>query len=106
MDIHNFLNPEDEVVEDAEEEVEEMILARFAPEVEAELDEEVEAVPKMSVEQALKGLADLRIYEEQQEGGKPECISFLNRQERLMKERKANKQQQQDIRVFFEESGV
>lgn len=101
MDIQTFLNPEEEAVRDTESEIDERILAQFEPEVEAESDEEVEEEPQISVNEALEAVTKLQKYEEQSEKGDAEWTSKLNRYAYLLQTRKAQGQQQQDIRNYF-----
>ena len=102
MDVQSYLNPEEEVVQDEEEEIDEHIAARFNPEIEAESDEEVEELPHVTVDEALEALSRLRLFEEQSEDGKPDWITQLNHHERVLNVRRVNRQKQQDIRSFFE----
>ena len=64
MDILQFLNPADENIEDSFEELDAQILAKYAPEIDAESDEEVEIQPKITHNEAIKALYKLCLYEE------------------------------------------
>ncbi|KKA17805.1 hypothetical protein T310_8250 [Rasamsonia emersonii CBS 393.64] len=90
MDIDQFLNPIDEVVEDSIEQLDDQILAQFGPEIEAESDEEIEVLPRITISEALEALKRLRLYEEQQEEGDSELIKALDRHEKLITGRKAS----------------
>ena len=82
MNIQVFLNPTTERVYDQDEDVFEAIVACYGEEREAESDEEVEEVPKVSVTEALSALTTLKIYEEQKETGDPTLSKALRTQER------------------------
>ncbi|KAL1952465.1 hypothetical protein VTO42DRAFT_5292 [Malbranchea cinnamomea] len=60
IDIDQFIDPKDEVVEDDIERLDEQILAQFGPEIEVESDEETEVLPKISNADALEALKKLR----------------------------------------------
>ncbi|KAL1960497.1 hypothetical protein VTO42DRAFT_7796 [Malbranchea cinnamomea] len=61
MDIDQFIDPKDEVVEDDIERLDEQILVQFGPEIEVESDEETEVLPKISNADALEVLKKLRL---------------------------------------------
>lgn len=103
MDIENFLNPAEEVVEDCPKDLEQHIIEQLEPE-EPEDEEEtiyMEEDPQITVTEALDMVKRLRLYEEQQDKGDTELIQQLNHYERRLGARRLEKQQQQDIRAFF-----
>ena len=74
----------------------------FGPEIEAESDEETYILPKISNAEAMEALKKLHLYEEQQDAGIKAFIQTLDRHERVVSIQKAQLQQQQDIRVYFQ----
>ena len=82
MSIQTFLNPVAEEVYGQEEDVVEAISARHGEERVAESDEEIEVIPKVSIQEALSALQTLKLYEEQQECGNPALTKVLRRRER------------------------
>lgn len=101
MDVNTFLNPVDEKVEDSIEKIDEDILARYGPEIDAESDEEYEELPRISFNEALDALKNLRLHEEQQDDGDQGLIQALDRHERALAFRKSSRMTQGDIRSFF-----
>jgi hypothetical protein len=105
MDINQILNPPDEVMEDTGglEQLDELILAQFGPEleIEAETDEEVEESPKISTAEALEALEKLVLYEEQQDEDKKGFLEALQRHRQVVLLRRGQNQQQKDIRAVF-----
>jgi hypothetical protein len=101
MDIAQFLNPTDEIIEDSIEQLDEQVLALFGPEIEAESDKELEILPTITLQDVLVALNTLRLYEEQQDRGNTAFIQALNRQERVIAKRRYAAVQQMDIRGFF-----
>jgi hypothetical protein len=91
MTTEDFLNPEDEVVQDEIENVGAHILEMFAPEEEEDEPRLVqEEVRKETIEEALKGLEALLLWEEQSEEADPGFILRLERQRRIITTKKAN----------------
>ena len=88
MNIQSFLNPITEEVHDQEEDIFEAIIARHGEEREAESDEEVEEVPRVSVSEALSALRILQTHEEQQKLGDPALTKALRKHERELQLRK------------------
>lgn len=72
MDVQSFLNPEKEVIQDAEEEIEEHIDARFNPNIKAESDEKADELSHIIVDETLEALSLLHLFEEQSEDGEPD----------------------------------
>ncbi|OJJ88102.1 uncharacterized protein ASPGLDRAFT_43224 [Aspergillus glaucus CBS 516.65] len=101
MDIHAFLNPKEESVQNSLDDVDNQILAQFMPEIEEDSDEEIEILPKVSAEEAFAAIQKLRLYEEQQMEGNPAFIREMERHERVIWRRKLDLQNQRDIRSYF-----
>jgi hypothetical protein len=99
MDIDNFLNPVDELVQDSVEAIDDVVLSEFLREVDE--DEIVVEHPRVSHSEAIEALKTLRLYEEQQEQGETQLIGALHKHERLIEARKIGGQKQSDIRSFF-----
>jgi hypothetical protein len=91
IDVESFLNPEDEIVQDNEEDIEAYILEMFSPEEEEEEPEvEAEEIRKITIQEALKGLNALQLWEEQSDEPDANFILRLERQKRVMRARQAN----------------
>ena len=101
MDIKTFLNPTEEVVEDTPHDIESQVLAQYMPEVEEDSEEELDILPKVSIEEAIAAIQRLRLYEEQQLEGSPGFIHELEKHERIIWHRKLDLQSQRDIRSYF-----
>ena len=101
MDIKTFLNPTEEVVEDTPHDIESQVLAQYMPEVEEDSEEELDILPKVSIEEAIAAIQRLRLHEEQQLEGSPGFIHELEKHERIIWRRKLDLQSQQDIRSYF-----
>ncbi|KAJ6149522.1 hypothetical protein N7471_000721 [Penicillium samsonianum] len=109
VDIENFLNPMDEVVEDDLDAIDDIVLSEFLPEVDE--DEIMEEQAQVLHHEAIQALKTLCIYEEQQEQGETQLISALHRHERLLEARELEARElearelegrkQRDIRAFF-----
>ena len=101
MDIRTFLNPVEEVVQDTPENIESQVLAQYMPEIEEDSEEELEILPKVSIEEAIAAIQKLRLYEEQQVEGNPAFIYEIEKHERVIWRRKLDLQRQCDIRSYF-----
>lgn len=110
MDILTFLNPDTENVDDLEEDLDgheedvfEVIVARFHEEAEAEPDEEMmEEVAVISISEALSALKVLQTYEEQQESGDPSLAKALRKRERELQLQKTAGQRQGSLKDKLE----
>ena len=65
MDIKAFLNPKEEAVQDTPDDIESQVLAQYMPEIEEDSEEELEILPKVSIEEAIASIQKLHLYEEQ-----------------------------------------
>lgn len=103
MDIKSFLNPADEIVQDSPDDIDNQILAEYAPQQESdESDEEsIEPPPKKTIDEAIAAIQLLSLYEEQQVEGSPSFICALNSHEQVLWSRKLAMQRQSDIRSYF-----
>lgn len=101
MAIENFLNPEEEVVKDTDEDIIQSIIEEFTPQPDHESDEEVEVIPKVSFTTALHCLTTLRVYEEQQGDAELPLLKSLNEHENLILRRRQRGGQQAVITRFF-----
>lgn len=105
MDIHQFLNPEEEKVDDSLATADDLILSQYSsasmPEEEEEEEENYESLPQISILDALESLYKLRLFEEQQVDGNKALIQQLLFHERTLLRKKASRQQQSGIRDFF-----
>ena len=79
----------------------EHIAAQFDPERDAESDEEDIEQPKIKMSEAYTALQLLRLWEEQQKNGDSSILSFLNKYEQQIQERRMRESQQRPITVFF-----
>jgi hypothetical protein len=103
MSLSQFLNPADEQVNDNITNLDDIIISQFAPETcESDDDDDAwEPLPQISPADALECLYKLRLFEEQQVDADQHLIQHLMRHERVLLQRKMQKQQQTDIRMFF-----
>ena len=101
MDIKTFLNPIEETVQDTPDDIKNQVLAQYMPEVEEDSEEELDILPKVSIEEAIAAIQKLCLYEEQQIEGSPGFIHELERYEHTIWRRKLDLQSQQDIRSYF-----
>jgi hypothetical protein len=102
MPTESFVNPEAEIVDDAEEDIFEQIAQAHADgDCEPESSDEAFQMASVSLSEALAGLATLRLYEEQQEDGSRDLIRSLNRLERELLGKQANQATQTQIDSYF-----
>jgi hypothetical protein len=104
MDISAVINPPEEVIEDPAGEpsiIEEAILAQFGLERDAETDEEVEILQKVTVNEALKALTTLQQFEEQAENCDEDFLDIFHNYEKRVRSRRFKDLKQQDITSFF-----
>ena len=101
MDIKAFLNPKEEAVQDTPDDIESQVLAQYMPEIKKDSEEELEILPKMSIEEAIASIQKLHLYKEQQVEGSPGFIHGLERHECVIWCWKLDLQSQQDIRSYF-----
>lgn len=106
MSIDQFLNPEEELVQDDVETLDEQILSQYQPATEEDEgeDEPPNEQLKVPVEAAMQSIACLRLYEEQQEQANLPFLRSLKRYERELLPRQSNSSRQCDIRSFFNHS--
>ncbi|KAJ5751479.1 mariner-Tc1 transposon family protein [Penicillium nucicola] len=105
MSIENFLNPMDEVVQDGIETIDDIVLAQFArDDDDTDADADAETIPEtplVPINDAIRALETLRLYEEQQERGETQLITSLYKHQRIIQDRRLNAQKQKDIRGYF-----
>ena len=101
MDIKAFLNPKEEAIQNTPDDIESQVLAQYMPEIKKDSEEELEILPKMSIEEAIASIQKLHLYEEQQTEGSPGFIHGLERHEHVIWHWKLDLQSQQDIRSYF-----
>lgn len=102
MDINQFLNPQDEQINDNSADIDDIILSQFAAtEPESDDDENWEPLPQITAADALESLYKLCLFEEQQVDADRCLIQHLIRHERVLSKKKVEKQQQCDIRQYF-----
>ena len=101
MDIKTFLNPIEEAVEDTPFDIESQVLTQYMPEAEEDSEEELDILPKVSIEEAIAIIQRLCLYEEQQLEGSPGFIHELEKHEHVIWCWKLDLQSQQDIRSYF-----
>ena len=103
MDINQFLNPADEQVDDDLMSIDDAILCQFSQENEdQEEDDNGHVLPQILAPEALESLYKLQLHEEQQVEANQDLIQLLRRHERVLLGRKQEKQQQVDIRHYFQ----
>jgi hypothetical protein len=82
--------------------IDDVIISQFAPETcKSNNDDAWEPLPQISPADALECLYKLRLFEEQQVDADQRLIQHLMRHERVLLQRKIQKQQQSDIQMFF-----
>jgi hypothetical protein len=101
MNTECFLNPEDKIVQDGIETLDNIVLSQFEEEVDDDDIALLPDIPLVSINNTIKALETLYLYEEQQEEGSAQMISNLYRHKRVIQTRKLNTQKQRDIRSFF-----
>ena len=108
MDIHSFLNPVDEQVEDHGEDILQQVADAYSvdPSTEKtyETDEDDVQEAKVTADQALILLRQLRLHEEQQEDGDEVFCQRLNRHERELLARTKKSKKQSSITSYFSRS--
>ena len=86
MSINSFLNPLEELVHDSSDDLTEQIAQQFdAPGEESDAED---VVPRISHQQALAALNQLRLYEMQQSQGLYHLITTLDEHEGVVKDRR------------------
>ena len=101
MDINQFLNPQDEQMDDNFADLDDIILSQFAATEPESDDENWEPLPRITASDALQCLYKFRLFEEQQVDADRSLIQHLIRHERVLARKKVEKQQQCDIRQYF-----
>lgn len=103
MAIAQFLNPQEEKVDnDVEVVVDEIVKAYSTGDRTHETDEEDVIIPKVGYTEAMQALHKLRLYEEQNANGDSELITRINRHERVMRARGIQGLKESSIRGFLE----
>ena len=77
MPIETYLNRQEEIIQDCEEDIVEAIARQFDPEEPSDDDQEEEVIPKGSATTALEALNILRLYEMQQEDCQNQVVDLL-----------------------------
>jgi hypothetical protein len=102
MTVGSFLDPDAEQVDDTEEDLFQQIASAHADGgCEPESGDETQVTP-VSLSEALAGLATLRLYEEQQQDGSRDLVRTLNRLERELQGKRANRGAQTQIDSYFQ----
>jgi hypothetical protein len=87
MNIESFINPEEEIVQDVFTTIEDLVLSEMQGPASIEEEDqdddegEGEALPQVTVSQALREVRTARLHEEQSEFGDVEAIQLLSRLE-------------------------
>ena len=92
MNIDTFVNPDDEIVDDNDENIFEAIVETYSTggdQRDYETDEDEVHEPALDDDEALELLSQLRLYEEQQEDGNDVIISQLNKYEKDIRVRQS-----------------
>ena len=79
----------------------EHIAAQFGPEWDAENDEKNIEQPKIKMSEAYTALQLLQLWEKQQKNEDSSVLSFLNKYEQQIQDRRMRESQQRSITVFF-----
>lgn len=58
------MNPIEETVQDTPDDIENQVLAQYMPEIEEDSEEELDILPKVSIEEAIAAIQKLRLYED------------------------------------------
>lgn len=88
MSLQQILLPTDEVIEDSSEDLVEQIAQQYEPVQEVDSEpEELEVLPRIRADQALKLLQQLRLHEEQADDCNTQWISSLDSYERILQRR-------------------
>lgn len=100
MSVENFLNPTEEVVQDSMETIDNTVLSQFLSGNDRDSDDDAEPIPEappapiVSIDDALRALQTVILYEMQQAEGDRKIISDLSRHERKLQARKLKEQKQ------------
>jgi len=100
-DINQFLNPEDENIEDLLEELDALVLAKYRPDIEAGSHKEEEILPQIRHGESIVALQKLCLYAEQQDNSLQGHLQALNLEERGAKARQLKEVSQSNIRRNF-----
>jgi hypothetical protein len=107
MNIEDFLNPDGEIVQDDSSAIDDLVLSQIQGPASIEEEDQDdgegdgEALPQVTVSQALGAIRTARLREEQSESGDIEAIQVLNRLERKYLTEEVNSRHQSDIRSWF-----
>ena len=58
------MNLIEETVQDTPDDIENQVLAQYMPEIEEDSEEELDILPKVSIEEAIAAIQKLRLYED------------------------------------------
>lgn len=100
MDLSDFLDPSEELMEDNDEDIDREITEALQPEQPEPEENEPDPVGLVSHREALESLRLLRTYEEQT-GGNVDLVTQLNLEERAIALRQHKALKQNDRRDFF-----
>jgi len=103
MEINQLIDPPDEAVIDPDNEIDEELLALHCPveEPESDCEEIIEELPVVTPKQMLQLLQDLKLGETQSDDCSAESIRWLERYEKIVKERHLKGLKQAGIRTYF-----
>ena len=86
---------------DEPENIIEHIAAQFGPEWDAESDEKDIEQPKIKISETYTALQLLRLFEKEQKDEDSSVLSFLNKYEQRIQDRRMRESQQRPITAFF-----
>ena len=103
MSIEDFVNPQEETVEDQDDDILQDVIEQYSQltATQDDSDEDEEPLPAVKISDALRALATLKLYEEQQEVGNKDFILQLEQAERVIQTRLADGAKQQRIERYF-----
>lgn len=99
--LKDQFNCDKTAVKDTPYDIKSQVLAQYMPEVEEDSEEELDILPKVSIEEANAAIQRLHLYEEQRLEGIPHFIHELEKHECVIWHWKLDLQSQQDIRSYF-----
>ena len=105
ININNFINPIEEATTEESKDIIKHIAAQFSPERDAKSDEKDIKQPKIKIFEVYTALQQLQLYEEQQKDEDSSVLSFLNKYEQQIQDRRMKESQQRPITAFFNANG-
>ena len=101
ININDFIDPIEEATTEEPEDIIEHIAAQFGPEWDIKSNEEDIEQPKIKISETYTALQLLWLFEKEQKNEDSSVLSFLNKYEQQIQDRRMRESQQRPITVFF-----